>query len=184
MPRASDAAPPQHEVAHPHGRGVWAAAVPHLGSQQVSRVVYGAIIGLALLVALEDNPPAAGAVIVSLTGTAAAVGLAELYSDAVGTETQTRRRISRADLKAIADDAAAVGFGIAFPVVFFVLAALGVLETPTAFTAAKWTGLGLIGLYGFWAARLAGARLPGAALHAAAVGSIGGILILLKALLH
>jgi hypothetical protein len=184
MPRVSDAAPLQHDVAHAPGRGAWAAAAPHLDSHQVSRVVYGAIIGLAFLVALEDHPPAAGAVVLALAGTAAAVALAELYSEAVGTETRTRRPISRGDLRGIADDAAAVAFGIAFPVVFFILAVVGVLETPTAFTAAKWTGLGLIGLYGFCAARLAGGGLPGSLLHALAVSTIGGMLIALKALLH
>jgi hypothetical protein len=42
----------------------------HLGSRQVSRVIYGAIIGLALVVALEAHPPAAGVVIATLLGTA------------------------------------------------------------------------------------------------------------------
>ena len=52
------------------------------------------------------------------------------------------------------------------------------------FTAAKWSGLGLIGLYGFGAARLAGVGLSGSVLHAVVVGSVGGMLIALKALLH
>jgi hypothetical protein len=163
---------------------VWAAAASHLDSPQVSRTVYGAIIGLALVAALEAHPPAAGAVAGTLVGTAVAVGLAELYSEAVGTETRTRRRISAAQIKTIAGDVAAVAFGAAFPAVFFVLAAAGAMETQTAFTAAKWSGLGLIGLYGFCAARLAGAGIPGAVLHAVAVGAIGGMLIALKALLH
>ena len=58
------------------------------------------------------------------------------------------------------------------------------METPTAFTLAKWSGLGLIGLYGFGAARLAGAGLPGSVLQALVVGSVGGMLITVKALLH
>jgi hypothetical protein len=32
----------------------------HLGSRQVSRVVYGSIIGVALIVALQSHPPSAG----------------------------------------------------------------------------------------------------------------------------
>src|SRR5215213_11425513 len=67
----------------------------HLGSRQVARVIYGSIIGLALVVALEAHPPSAGAVLATLWATALAVGLAELYSDVVGTETRTRRRIAR-----------------------------------------------------------------------------------------
>jgi hypothetical protein len=156
----------------------------HLDSRQVARVIYGAIIGLALVVALEEHPPSPGVVAASLAATAVAVALAELYSDVVGTEARTRRRVDPEHIRNIFRDAAAVAFGIGFPAVFFVLAALGAMETPTAFTVAKWSGLGLIGLYGFCASRLAGVGLPGSILHAVVVGSVGGMLIALKALLH
>jgi hypothetical protein len=77
-----------------------------------------------------------------------------------------------------------VAFGIAFPAAFFILAALEAMEVETAFTLAKWTGLGLIGLYGFVAARLAGSGLPASLLQAFGVCLIGGLLIALKALVH
>jgi hypothetical protein len=35
----------------------------HLGSTQVSRVMYGSIIGLALVVAVEHDPPRGGVLI-------------------------------------------------------------------------------------------------------------------------
>jgi hypothetical protein len=173
-------------VATGYGRrtGVRAAIEAHLGSEQVSRVIYGAVIGLALVVALENHPPAAGVVVGSICGTALAVSLAELYSDVVGTETRTRGRVERAGLLGIAEQAGAVAFGIAFPAVFFLLAAAGAMEIATAFTIAKWTGLGLIALYGYLAGRLAGRSLPASALHGLAVGLIGGFLIAFKALLH
>ena len=75
-------------------------------------------------------------------------------------------------------------FGIVFPDVFFGLAATGVIDLDTAFELAKWSGLGLIAFYGFCAARLAGESLAGAFVRGAAVGAIGGFLILLKALVH
>ena len=156
----------------------------HLSSRQVSRVVYGSIIGLALVVALEAHPPPAGAVVASLLGTAVAVGLAELYSELVGFETTRRRKVDRAELRELGVDIAAVAFGIAFPAVFFLLAILGALEDETAFTLAKWTGVGLIGVYGFAGARLSGAGLPVALAQAAAVALIGAALILLKSLVH
>src|SRR4051795_8273544 len=134
----------------------------HLGSRQVGKVVYGSIIGLALIVALDSHPPEPGVMAIWLLGTAVAVGLAEVYSDIVGTETNTRRRVTRHDVGHIVEDAVAVGYGVAFPAVFFVIAALGLLEVGTAFSIAKWTGLGLIGFYGYWAARFARATPPGA----------------------
>ncbi len=160
------------------------AIASHLGSRQVARVTYGAIIGLALIVALEDHPPDPGVVAGTLLGTAVAVALAELYSDVVGTETRMRRHVRRAELRHVTRDAAAVAFGIAFPCVFFFLAAADVFEESTAFTVAKWSGLGLIGFYGLAAARLAGDDWPAATLRALAAGLIGAFLIGLKALLH
>ena len=94
----------------------------HLGSRQVAKVVYGSIIGLALVVALAGHPPSTAAVIVSLLGTAVAVGLAELYSEVVGAETSNRHSVTRHQLAHMLDDAVAVAFGIAFPALFFLLA--------------------------------------------------------------
>jgi hypothetical protein len=156
----------------------------HLGSRQVSRVIYGAIIGLALIVALEAHPPSSRVVIATLLGTAVAVGLAELFSDIVGIETRTRRHVRAAEVRHVADDVAAVAFGIAFPDVFFMLAATHVIAEETAFTIAKWTGLGLLAFYGFAAARLAGEGLSASALRGLAAALIGAFLIALKALVH
>jgi hypothetical protein len=156
----------------------------HLGTQQVARVIYGSIIGMALVVSLEAHPPRPGVVAGTLLATAVAVGLAEFYSDVVGSQTRTRRRVGREQAGHILEDIAAVAFGIAFPAVFFLLAAAGVLEADTAFTAAKWSGLALITFYGFIAGRLAGAGLWISLLQALAVAVIGGVLIAFKALVH
>jgi hypothetical protein len=167
------------------GRGPLRRAVAaHLQSHDVSRVIYGSIIGLALVVALEAHPPSAGQAIAAIAGTAIAVGLAEIYSEVIGTEARTRRRVPRRQMRGIALDAGAVIFGAGFPVVFFILAAAGAFDVGLAFTLSKWTGLGLIGAYGYVAGRLAGAGVRDALVHGAAVGAIGGALIALKALLH
>ena len=73
----------------------------HLASSQVARVVYGAIVGLALVVALETHPPTAGAMVATLLGTGLAVGLAEVYSETLGAEVRTRRRVERAQMRAL-----------------------------------------------------------------------------------
>ncbi len=156
----------------------------HLGSRDVARVIYGAIIGLALVVALEEHPPTAGEAAAAVGGAALAVGLAEMYSELVGTEARTRRPVNRAQVRGLLVDAAAVTFGAGFPALFFVLAAAGVMDVALAFTLSKWTGLGLICAYGFLAGRLSGSTFGGALLHASAVGAIGGALIALKALVH
>jgi hypothetical protein len=160
------------------------AVEAHLASRQVARVIYGAIIGMAIVVSLEAHPPRPGVMVGTLLATAAAVGLAEIYSEVVGAETRNRRRVEREQVRHILDDVAAVAFGIAFPAVFFLLAAASVLDDDTAFTIAKWSGVGLISGYGFVAGRLAGAGRAASLVQALAVGLIGGALIAFKALVH
>lgn len=156
----------------------------HLGSNQVSRVLYGTIIGLALVVALEHQPPRPAVMVSTLLGTAVAVGLAEFYSEIVGTEVRTRHRVDRSRVGEIATDVGAVTLGVSFPAVYFLLAAAGTMEVETAFEFAKWSGLALTGFYGYCAARLAGAGTLVALGQATAVALIGAFLILLKALVH
>jgi hypothetical protein len=156
----------------------------HLGTRQVARVIYGAIIGLALVVALKAHPPSSAAMIGSIVGTAIAVALAELYSEVLGTETRLRRRVSSREIVPMLGEVAAVTFGVSFPAVFFVLSALGAIERDTAFVLAEWTGVGLIAFYGVCAGRLAGERWLPSLMHGLAAGAVAAALILLKALLH
>jgi hypothetical protein len=156
----------------------------HLGPGQFSRLVYGAIIGLALTVALEHEEPDPAVMAGTLVGTGVAVGLAEFYSEFLGTEITTRRRVDRAGFREIGANVVAVVFGASFPATFFVLAAAGVFEVDTAFELAKWSGLPLTAFYGLCAARLRGEGWPGALFQAAMVALIGAFLIGLKALVH
>src|SRR5690242_11849062 len=103
----------------------------HLASRDVARIIYGTVIGLALVLALQIHPPDAGAVAGAIAGTAVAVALAEIYSEIVGAEVRTRQTLGVTQLRALSRDAAAVLFGAAFPAVFFVLAAAGAIQVRT-----------------------------------------------------
>ena len=156
----------------------------HLDSTHVARILYGSIVGLAVVVALQSHPPSAGATVALLLGTALAVGLAELYAEYVSAEIRTRRPVASHSVAEMAGEAAAVAFGASFPALFFVLAAAGVIELPAAFTLAKWTGASVICGYAFIAARMSGLGTGRSLVHAAVLGSIGFALIGLKALVH
>ncbi len=167
------------------GRGpLRRALAAHLESHDVSHVIYGSVIGLALVVALEAHPTTAGQTLAAIAGAAVAVALAEIYSELIGTEARTRRPVDAPQLRTATLDALAVMFGAGFPAVFFTLATLGAIDSSLAFTLAKWTGVGLICAYGFVAGRLSGSTPGRALLHAVAVGAIGAFLIGLKALVH
>src|SRR3954451_561348 len=108
----------RHPIGAPRAgraRSLRDAVDAHLGSRDVARVIYGSIVGLALVVALEDHPPGAGQTAAALLGTALAVGLAEAYSEFVGTEARTRRPVERRQLRELLADSAAVTFGAGFP---------------------------------------------------------------------
>jgi hypothetical protein len=156
----------------------------HLGSREVARVVYGAIIGLTLVVAVEAHPPRAGVMAAWLLMTGVTVALAEVYSEVIGIETSERHRVTRHQLAHLIGQGWAIVLGVAFPAVFFLLAVVNTLELDTAFSWAKWSGLGLIGFYGYWAARFAGSPIPRALAQAAAVALVGGIVIAFKAFVH
>src|SRR5918994_1419252 len=95
----------------------------HLGSRDVARVIYGAIIGLAFVVALEVHPPGAAEAAAGLVGTALAVGLAELYSEAIAGEARTHERIDRAELRRLLGEAAAGAVRAGVPAPLFGAAA-------------------------------------------------------------
>ena len=147
-------------------------------------MIYGSIIGLAVVVVIEDHPPKAAVAATTMVATAIAVGLAELYSELVGDQVRTRRRVERQDFVAALDDVLAVSFGVAFPAVFFLLAVAGVLELDTAIDVAKWSGIGLIAVYGFGGARLAGRGIASSLLEGLAIGIAGAVLVVVKALVH
>jgi hypothetical protein len=164
--------------------GLRASVESHLGSQDVSRVLYGTIVGLALVLALETDAHRAGESAAFILATALTIGLAELFAEAISQEARTRTTIRRRDLKPLARDAIAVVIGAGFPAIYFILAALGVMKGHTAFTLAKWSGLALVCGYAFLAARMAGAHYRHATRHALAAGIVGVALIVLKSLLH
>ena len=157
----------------------------HLGSRQVGRIVYGSIIGMALLVAIEGHPPRPGVMAVWLLGTALAVGLAEVYSDVVGTRPARGGR-SRA------------GTWGTWPRTPSRSASASPSRPSSSCSSAlgrhrhrarrsrsrSGPALGLIGFYGFWAARFSGAAPHVALLKGVLVALIGAGLILLKSLVH
>src|SRR3954454_22329874 len=67
----------------------------HLGSPDVAHIIYGSVIGLALVEALSKHPPPSGAVAATLFGSAIAVGLAEAYSELVAADARAHRPADR-----------------------------------------------------------------------------------------
>jgi hypothetical protein len=166
-------------------RSRWSAGLrSHLRSGQVARVVYGSIIGLALVLTMEAHPPTQGSVAASLAATGIAVGLAELYSEVICSRARAGTGGEVDDIRNIISDSIAVAVGVAFPAVFFLAAFVQWISLDTAFSLAKWTGLALIGAYAYVAARLQGGTQVRSLLHATGAAVVAALLIVFKALIH
>src|SRR3954454_25137444 len=96
----------------PGERGALRRAVAaHLESHDVTRVIYGTVIGLALVVSLESHLPTAGESIAWIMGPPVAFGLAEMSSEVIGAEPRTRRPIRFGQVRTAGLEAAGVTFG-------------------------------------------------------------------------
>jgi hypothetical protein len=156
----------------------------HLRSGQVSRVVYGSIIGLALVLTLEAHPPNNAVVIGTLVATGLAVALAEFYSELIEARTKRSLGEEHEPIALVVEDTIAVTVGVSFPAIFFVGSGAGLYDEDLAFSLAKWTGLALIAGYGYLAARIGGGSVARSLLQASGVAVIAAVLIAFKAILH
>ena len=145
--------------------------------------VYGSVIVLAVIVALDDTGVETREVIGSIVGAAFATVLAEVYADYLQRTIHDARHPTAAERAMALRDAAWGFFAAILPVVFFILAAAGAISQDAAFTGAVWTGIGVVGFYAFLANRVAGLSLLSSVLAGVGFAILGGILVALKALL-
>lgn len=151
--------------------------------ERAEHAIYGTIIVLALIVALDEGGVRVGVAIGTVLGAAFATALAELYSDYIGAVIRDRRRRTREEWRDAAANVAA-GFTLAsLPVAFFVLAALDAIELQTAYDAAEWSGVAVLGAYATVANRSAGFTMARSLLVGVGFAVLGAALILLKAAL-
>jgi hypothetical protein len=151
--------------------------------ERAAHAIYGSIVVLAVIVAEQGTSIGADEVIASVVGVAAVTALAELYADYVGGTIRAARHPTPAERGAALKNVAA-GFIIAIlPVVYFVLAAVDAMRLRTAFDAAVWTGVGVLGAYALVANRLAGFSLSRSLLVGLCFTALGAALVALKAVI-
>jgi hypothetical protein len=151
-------------------------------AERARHAVYGSVIVLAVIVALDGTGVRAREVLASVLGAAIATVLAELYADHLAATIRRARQPSTSERVERVRDA---GYGLlaaVLPGTFFLLAALDVLELSNAFTAAIWTGVGVVGFYAFVANRIAGSGIVRSLAVGVAFAALGTVLVLIKAL--
>ena len=166
------------------GYGPGRRLLSRIGSKEATHGIYIEIVVLAIILALEGKRASDPSIVVSVFGALVAVVLAELYAYYIGTMIGTGRRPTGEELKQ-----AMVGTGVALvatvPSVFLLmLGVVGLIRLESGFSAAKWAGVIVMGLYSLLASRRAGLSIRLSLLTAASFALIGFGLVLLKHYFH
>jgi hypothetical protein len=144
--------------------------------------VYGSVIVLAVIVALDGTGVRSREVIASVLGAAIATVLAEIYADYLAATIRWGRRPTGAERAERLRNAAVGLIAAVLPVIFFLFSALGTITLEAAFAAATWTGVGVVGFYAFVANRRSGMGIGMSLAVGAGFAALGAVLVLVKAL--
>jgi hypothetical protein len=159
-----------------------AGAGAHLA---VARSVYGLLIVMTVLEAMELHPPHPGwAGPELLVGTVLAVALAEVYADLIAGMFVHHKRPSRTELGLTGREAAPLLIGAPLPIGVLVLSALGLVEIRHAIDAAQIVAYATLLVVGWRTARQLDARLPARVVGGLTLAAIGFLLVALKAAFH
>lgn len=157
---------------------------PHSEGHYAARCVYGAILVLALLLALQQHPPGPFHAALLVAGTILAVLAAETYADLLGVEVDMGRPPTRDQRREKLRELAVVTGAAEGPVLVLVLAGLGLMDKQLAFQVAVWITIGLLFLAGFLARWLSGRSFWASLQSSCAVGGLGIALAIFKQLAH
>jgi len=157
---------------------------PFLGSKQATHGIYIEIVVLAVIIALEGKRSSDGDILLSVFGALVAVVLAEIYAYYIGTMIGDGRRPTIAELRSMLLTTGGALVASVPPILLLTLGVAGVFRLQTGFTAAKWAGVTVIGLYALLATRGTGLSVRSSALTAAFFTLIGIGLVLLKQYFH
>lgn len=155
-----------------------------LNEKFASKVVYGLVAVMALLVVLELHPPSALSAIITLYITTLAIALAEAYSEAVASMLTLKRRPTASELKHLWQEVTPI-ISSSQPAVIILLAALvGVISVEVALQLAQAAVIVLLFLYGLRIGQFLHATLPRQIVTGLFMASAGLIVVLLKVVIH
>lgn len=151
--------------------------------ERAAHAIYALIVVLAVMIAEADTGISAREAIGSAIGAAFVTATAELYADYVGAMIGARRHLTEHERRFEIRNITAGFVTALLPVGFLILAAAGAIDLESAFDAAIWTGVGLLGAYAVVANRVAGLPLGRSLLIGAGFTALGASLVLLKVVL-
>lgn len=159
---------------------MWERITANINGHRVSKTIYGTIIILVVILAMEDHPPSIPGTFATVIMTGLGVAIAEWYSDYIGKTIEEHHILNAAERRRIAKDISAVMTGAWFPLPFIILAWVGLISIDFAIDLAKWTMVGVLLFYGYVASRLAGHDQLRSFIFAISASVVGIIIVLFK----
>ncbi|GHC80066.1 hypothetical protein [Streptomyces flavofungini] len=149
-----------------------------------ARGVYGCIVVLSILLALEDYPPPAFETALLLAATLTGIVAAEAFASLIGQEVERGRPPTRAEWRRTVAERSAAFTAVVAPLLFFVLAGFGLFAERLAFTLSRWVTLILLFVFCCAARGLSGRSRTNALLTGTAAAAVGVVLANFKSLTH
>ncbi|MCX4672269.1 hypothetical protein OG453_37350 [Streptomyces sp. NBC_01381] len=162
------------------GHGLAAATAGLLAA----RGVYGCIVVLSLLLALEDHPPPAFETALVLATTLTGIVAAEAFASLIGQEVERGRPPTWGERRRTAAERSTAFSAAVAPILFFVLAGFGLFAERLAFTLSRWVTLILLFVFCCAARGLSGRTRTNALLTGFVAAALGVVLANFKSLTH
>ncbi|MFN7160620.1 MAG: hypothetical protein ACK4NC_03355 [Candidatus Gracilibacteria bacterium] len=157
---------------------------PTLIGRVISRSMYGIIITMALLAALENSSASAWAVALSIVATLFSISIAEAYTESIGVHIDKKTPIQDHERHKIFKESLYVFGGSSIPLFAFVAAGLGLWTLSTAFMIAKVASFILLFEYGYLYGRRSGRTRLGALKVGALNILLVSLIVAFKELVH
>jgi len=149
------------------------------------RLVYGAVVILATLLAVTVAGPTVTDEMGAILLATLAVVFAEFYSEVVGATIRERRTLTHRELVTMAGELGTLAFAAIPPLVVTAGAAIGLYSPDFAIWVSIWILATSLFAFGFAAGRVSGRSLIGSAVAAAVLLAIGvGVIVIKLMALH
>jgi hemolysin III len=150
----------------------------------VAKAIYGLISVLAVLLVMEEHPPAAWKAAGILFGTVVVLAIAETYSTTIAETIAGKRRLDRQEIREIWHDARPILLTANLPSLVILLSGAGLYSMETALMAAKYVIYLALFAYGLQVGHLLHASRWRILLSGLFTAGLGALIGLLKFFFH
>jgi len=156
----------------------------YLNVGYVSRAIFQSIIVIALLIALQDNPPEPLNIIIILVVSVLTIQASRVYANLIAKKIEKGSSINFIKNRELIEEIWDFSKGVSIPVIVFIIAWMGLISVHIAFVISKIALLCILFIYGFLGGKMSGSNLLMSIFQGIVVLIGGSILVILKAFLN